>query len=75
MIVSLIIRSCGKYAVNVPDSLKKELGFSTKTDDKLPEVFSAVVARRKGTNAVPLKSAPDAVPKPVILIRPISRRC
>ena len=50
------------------------LGFSTKMDDRLPGVFSDVVARRKGARVVPLKRAPDAVPKLVILICPISRR-
>ena len=50
------------------DCLKNIFGFSTKMDDKLPGVFSAVVARRKGVRVVPLKRAPDAVPKLVMLI-------
>ena len=55
----------------VPDCLKKELGFSTKIDDKLPgSVWPSwpLVASRKGTSEVPLKSAADAVPKLVMLI-------
>lgn len=59
---------------NVLDGLKNISGFSTKIADKLPGVFSDVVARRKGAKVVPLKRAPDAEPKCVILICPISRR-
>ena len=59
---------------NLLDFAKNMLGFSTKIDDKLPGVFPDVVARRKGAKVVPLKRAPDAEPKCVTLICPISRR-
>lgn len=56
------------------DCLKNMLGFSTKMDERLPGVFADVVERRNGVRVVPLNKTPDAVPKLVMLICPISKR-